>query len=390
MRITGTFTIDVDLDDTIVAPDEPVVVPPPVDPPEPPPAPFQGVINFDDPDVRSLMPSRIFPADWSPYKKVTDAQVLADSAERINNAQSHGSLRFRYEPICAYQVLGNNYTGFDDLTIGPGPDGEPDESFPADFERDETYKNTWPLGDHTLIDCETRFFDIPLKGAWTYVGPPIGAKLRQLQETKLDLPNQGGGSDRHAYAYRPWTNELWEFYKLYRHEHKWYAGYAVRWDCTQSPYTQRKDYPAAENAWGHNSADASGMPIMPLVIKPWEWESGEYNHAIRITVPRNCTEHLGRTPPAVHAVQTWVSGARLRMGERLRLRADYQHENYDQCPPQVKGLLKAMQEYGVIVADIGSLAVCMDWSCGGGNGFTQAQTWMWQLDLDALEVVENP
>ena len=72
------------------------------------------------------------------------------------------------------------------------------------------------------------------------------------------------------------------------------------------------------------------------------------NHALRFTAPRTQRAYVW---PARHFVSNITDPSYPPMGARFRLRADFPVEEYS---PQVQVILRAMQRYGLILADNGS------------------------------------
>ena len=106
---------------------------------------------------------------------------------------------------------------------------------------------------------------------------------------------------------------------------------------------------------GWTSADAAGLPILPGLVRVEEVLAGLIQHAIRFTMARTAQAYIH---PATHAAGT--SGADLPpMGLRVRLRADYPVTGQ---PAPVQTILRAMQTYGLLLADNGS-----DWYIGGDS-----------------------
>ena len=102
---------------------------------------------------------------------------------------------------------------------------------------------------------------------------------------------------------------------------------------------------------GWTSADASGMAILPCLVRYDEAASGTIDHAIRFTLSR---AHVfnGYTLPATHKVSgTGLLGKSLPMGARMRLKASFDISSYSATN---QAILKAMKHYGLILADIGS------------------------------------
>ena len=100
---------------------------------------------------------------------------------------------------------------------------------------------------------------------------------------------------------------------------------------------------------GWTSADAAGLAILPGLVRYDEVydPNAEIRHALRVTVRAT----NGYLYPASHRAGS-TAGA-LPMGARLRLKAsvDITQRTSD---PNVQKIFRAMQKYGLIVADNGS------------------------------------
>jgi len=98
---------------------------------------------------------------------------------------------------------------------------------------------------------------------------------------------------------------------------------------------------------GWTSADAAGLPILPGLVRFDEVSRGEITHAIRFTMDQTRAAYIH---PATH--QAGVNDATLPpMGLRVRLKASFDLSAFT-GPSLV--VLKAMQKYGLILADNGS------------------------------------
>jgi hypothetical protein len=160
-----------------------------------------------------------------------------------------------------------------------------------------------------------------------------------------------------------WLYETWETELC---NGTWEANNGAIWDLTTS---ERRPY-------GWTSADAAGLPIFPGLVKYEEVAAGAINHAIRVTVQNTRNDANGGyfVAPAVHAAGTSSSTNNI-MGMRLRLKASFNISGFS-AANQV--ILKAMQQYGLIVAD------------NGGNMFFQGTTdARWDdNDLDNLKTID--
>ncbi|MEO1997098.1 MAG: hypothetical protein ABGZ17_17655, partial [Planctomycetaceae bacterium] len=98
---------------------------------------------------------------------------------------------------------------------------------------------------------------------------------------------------------------------------------------------------------GWTSADAAGLPILPAVIRFDELQRGSVGHAMRVTVQRTRRAYVY---PATHHASRETHPHLLRMGERLRLRRDFNESGF---PPHARAVLKGLKKYGMFVADNG-------------------------------------
>jgi hypothetical protein len=148
-----------------------------------------------------------------------------------------------------------------------------------------------------------------------------------------------GGGDRHALLVDRSRCRLYELFALRRESGRWHAGSGAVWNLRRP-----KLRPA-----GWTSADAAGLPILPLLARP-----GKIDHALRVTVSRSRREYVW---PARHFASDDEDPSLPRMGERLRLKASV---DISGMPRQARRVARAMKTYGLIVADNGS-----DWFISG-------------------------
>jgi hypothetical protein len=98
---------------------------------------------------------------------------------------------------------------------------------------------------------------------------------------------------------------------------------------------------------GWTSSDAAGLPVVPGLVRWDEASAGEINHALRFTLS---STYQGYIHPATHAAGS--SNASLPpMGLRVRLNASF--DTSSMSGPAL-AIAKAMQKYGLILADNGS------------------------------------
>ena len=98
---------------------------------------------------------------------------------------------------------------------------------------------------------------------------------------------------------------------------------------------------------GWTSADAAGLPIFPATVRYDECERGLVEHAMRFTVRRSRRAYV---LPATHFASRNTDPDLPRMGERLRLRQDFDTSGF---PPHARAILEGLKKYGMFVADNG-------------------------------------
>lgn len=154
-------------------------------------------------------------------------------------------------------------------------------------------------------------------------------------------PIEGGpaaSGDRHAIMVNPATCTLYELYDArYSPTHST-AGSGAIWKLRSNALR-----PAS-----YTSADAAGLPILPGLLSYAEVRSGSVTHAIRMTAEVTDTSYLW---PARHEAGARSDPNLPPMGARFRLKADFKISGYSK---QARVVLKAMQRYGLILADNGS------------------------------------
>jgi hypothetical protein len=98
---------------------------------------------------------------------------------------------------------------------------------------------------------------------------------------------------------------------------------------------------------GWTSADAAGLPIFPAVIRFDEVERGMVEHAMRFTVRNSRRAYVY---PATHFASKKTDPNLPRMGERFRLRADFDVSGFSL---HTQAILKGLKKYWMFVADNG-------------------------------------
>ena len=99
---------------------------------------------------------------------------------------------------------------------------------------------------------------------------------------------------------------------------------------------------------GWTSADAAGLPILPGLVRYEEVVAGEIRHALRFTAPQTRRAYVW---PARHYASDLTGAQYPPMGQRFRLRTDFDVSGFS---PETRVILRALQTYGMILADNGS------------------------------------
>ena len=157
--------------------------------------------------------------------------------------------------------------------------------------------------------------------------------------------DQRSGNDRHLLMIDCSNRTLYELFNVWydASQSQWHAGSGAFFDLARND--RRPD--------GWTSADAAGLAIFPGLVRYDEAANPdvqEINHALRVTLRAS----NGYVFPASHRAGS-TTGA-LPMGARLRLKAlvngvDPATRSSD---PTARKIFRAMQKYGLIMADNGS------------------------------------
>lgn len=178
---------------------------------------------------------------------------------------------------------------------------------------------------------------LPIEG-WPKWHAKDGKKLTLAEVQRRPAAYEG---DRHAIIVDPVGGTLYEFFVMGR------VGDA--WAADQSSIFDLKSNRLRPDGW--TSSDAAGLPLFPAVIRFDELQRGEIEHAMRFTIHRSRKSYVY---PATHHAGHGTEESLPRMGERFRLRQNFDASGYS---PTVQTILKGLKKYGMFVADNG-----LDWS----------------------------
>jgi len=268
-------------------------------------------VMFDTPEADVICSAlEIFPAD-NPWNQVIEDWPLHPNSDAV--IASIGKEKpFRYNPDMGFIIVPPDqprvevklvdYSGESDPGPYPVPENVPIEGWPAWHQRNSQKPPT-------LLEVQRR--------PATYEG------------------------DRHAIIVDPVAGKLYEFFVMGRTNDGWAAAQASIFDLKTN-----KLRPV-----GWTSSDAAGLPIFPAVVRYDDLKRGIVEHAMRVTVTKSRRAFVA---PATHFASRHENPEYPRMGERLRLKADFDISEFS---PEVRAILKGLKKYGMLVADNG-----IDWA----------------------------
>jgi len=270
---------------------------------------IESPVMFDTPEAdRILTAMQVFPPDNPWNENIADRPVDPMSDAIVGSIGRDGRLGFNLD--MNFVIVPPNQPRVPVRVLL-----YPEESDPGPF----PIPDTAPIENWPLTHNEDR-------GAL----PKPGMTLAQFQRE--------GSGDRHLIVVDPVNGRLHEFWQARRTESGWQASQASTFDLTSNRLRPER--------W--TSADAAGLPIFPAVVRFDEVSRGLVRHALRVTVRRTRRAYVY---PARHFASQHTDAALPRMGERLRLRRDFDVAAF---PPHAQAILRGLQQYGMFVADNGA------------------------------------
>ncbi|PYR27011.1 MAG: hypothetical protein DMF98_07225 [Acidobacteria bacterium] len=265
-------------------------------------------VLFDTPEADSILSGmQIFPADNPWNEDISNRPVHPDSAAIIRS-------------IGADKPLGYNL----DMNFVLVPPDQPGVPVRVTMYPAESDPGPFPIPANAPIE------NWPLsrnedRGAL----PKPGMTLERFQRE--------GTGDRHLIVVDPANHRLHEFWQARLTDAGWEASQASTFDLASNTLRPER--------W--TSSDAAGLPIFPAVVRYDEVARGVVAHAMRVTVRRTRREFVY---PARHFASSQTDPNLPRMGERLRLRKDFDTSPF---PPHARAILEGLKRYGMFVADNG-------------------------------------
>ncbi|MCE5251845.1 hypothetical protein LLG96_16680 [bacterium] len=254
------------------------------------------IFNTDEAD-RILAALQVFPPDNPWNEDISRCPVLKNSKEIVALIGADKPLAYNLD--MAFILVPGNQPRVDTRILT-----YPGESDPGPYPiPDDAPIENWPLDGRTLSAAQT------------------------AKET----------GDRHVIVVDPVNRMLYEFYQ----------GRKTRtgWECACAAVFDLKSNKLRPDGW--TSSDAAGFPIFPAIIRFDEVERGMVEHAMRFTVRNTRRAYVY---PATHFASRKTDQDLPRMGERFRLRADFDISGYS---PHMQAILKGLKKYGMFVADNG-------------------------------------
>ena len=254
-------------------------------------------LMFNTPEADRILSSlQVFPPDNPWNEDISKRPVDGNSTNLIASVGAEKSLAYNLD-------MGFILVPPNQKRVPIRVNTYPDESDPGPF----------PVPDNA-----------PIEG-W----PTDGQALETIQRV--------GKGDRHMLIIDPVNMTLFEFYQA----RKTTAG----WTAAQASIFDLKSNKLRPNGW--TSTDAAGLPIFPAVVRFDELERGMVEHAIRFTIRHSRRDYVY---PATHFASSKTNLNLPRMGERFRLRKDFDISGFSS---HSQAILKGLKKHGMFVADNG-------------------------------------
>jgi hypothetical protein len=292
-------------------------------------------ILFNSPEADAVVSAlEVFPPD-NPWNLVVEDWPVHPNSNNIIKSIG-ASKKFRYNTDMGYVLV---------------PPDQKKINVKLGSASAESDKGPYPVPDNTPIE------GYPV----IYKGLTLDAVQRKDE----------GEADRHALVVDPTKGMLYEFYQMRKTDKGWIASGAAIFDLKSNKL--RPD--------GWTSADAAGLPIFPATVRYDEIKRGVVEHAMRVGVGKTRRSYVH---PATHYASKYTDENLPRMGERLRLKKNFDISGFS---PAAQAILKGLKKYGMFVADNG-----LDWtiSVAPDSRIPLLHEEFSRIKGSAFEVVESP
>jgi hypothetical protein len=254
-------------------------------------------VMFNTPEAdRILAELQIFPPDNPWNEDISNHPVASNSRNLIASVGADKSLAYNLD--MAFILVPANQK-----RVPVRINQYPDESDPGPY----------PVPDNAPIEN------------WPLNGQP------------LDTIQRIGNGDRHMIVLDPVNMTLFEFYTARKT--------ATGWVAAQASIFNLRSNKLRPDGW--TSTDAAGLPILPSIVRFDELERGKVTHAMRFTIRNSRRAYVY---PATHHASSKTDVNLPRMGERFRLRQDFDVTSFS---PHTQALLNGLKKHGMFVADNG-------------------------------------
>jgi hypothetical protein len=298
--------------------------------------------ELEDRVVPTILGQQLFPADYPWNQNISNAPVAVNSAAIINSIG--GSIKVHPD------------WGADSLSNG----NQPLYGIPVNIVHGNTTATK-----NVIID------NYPGESDITPVPIPANAVIEGDYQNG---PNPNGGGyksgqrgDSHLIVWDVDNNVAYELYGATRPSDQTLFPNNSN---VELPHTDGQWHAAQETVWdmktdnfrtlGDTSADAAGLSILAGLARPDEGlpvalgGQGAINHALRFTLPSGDV-NAQYLYPASHVVGSLNSGTALPLGARLRLdNTQAVNVMISTMGPEAQIIAHTMQQYGLVLADIGS------------------------------------
>jgi hypothetical protein len=175
----------------------------------------------------------------------------------------------------------------------------------------------------------------------------------------VPLPDGGGMEAQQSYRC-PTEQQDCHYIVVDRSRQRLYESVAANYDgrALTAPllviWDLNRVYPPSGRGDQCTSADAAGYPIAPLLFNADELAAKQIDHAIRFILPNNRIRAGVFIHPATHGGAPTGPESAPPYGAHLRLKASY---DISQLKPAAQIVARAMQKYGMFLADGGTIAL---------------------------------
>ena len=246
---------------------------------------------------RILAAIQVFPPDNPWNEDISKRPVLKNSKEIIATVGADKKLACNLD--MAFILVPGNQRRVEAKILAYGDESDPG---PYPIPDDAPIEN-WPLDGRTLLAAQ---------------------KAKEA-------------GDQHVIVVVPVDRLLYEFYQGHKSE--------AAWECACAAVFDLKSNKLRPDGW--TSSDAAGLPVFPAIIRYDEVARGMVGHAMRFTVRNTRRAYVY---PATHFASRKTDPNLPRMGERFRLRADFDIAGFS---PHIQAIFKGLKKYGMFVADNG-------------------------------------